>query len=120
MKEWVILFPFSMVPVMHINRKSRKQQKVETNFGRQLKDISITIGKIMIDNNKLIFSWDTDLIQIQHSYGKLNLRLNIFLQKESNHLNRNKMDFSKKLMHSLKMSIVLIFLKRSTTKPKVN
>jgi hypothetical protein len=52
MKEWEILFQFSMVLVMLTNKKYRKLLKVECNFGLQLNVILIIILKIMIDNNK--------------------------------------------------------------------
>jgi|JI10StandDraft_1071094.scaffolds.fasta_scaffold4526875_2 hypothetical protein len=42
-KEWETLFQYNMDQVMHINKKFKKQHKVECNFGRQLKDILITI-----------------------------------------------------------------------------
>jgi hypothetical protein len=52
MKEWEILFLFSMVLVMLTNKKYKKLPKVECNFGLQLNVILTTILKIMIDNNK--------------------------------------------------------------------
>lgn len=52
MREWGIWYQYSMDQVMLINKKSKKQPKVEINSGHQLKDILIITLKIMIDNNK--------------------------------------------------------------------
>ena len=106
-KEWGIWSQYSMDQAMRTNKRSKRQLKVEISSGLRLKDILITIWRIMIDRNKLMCFSGIALIRKVLNYGTPNLPSNTFQAKGWRSLKISLITISTQPTRTSKISSIL-------------